>query len=89
MATTARGAKGRMRRGECEEDGYACQPKRGERLHEKGKQAHVRQTQLLRPSVVQQPHTPHIQREVEKRARMEKKVESSRVRDQLQDCQKL
>lgn len=75
MATTARGVK----RGEREEDGYACQPKRGERLHGKGKQTHVRQTQLLRPSVVQQPHTPHIQREREESRDGEEGGELSRT----------
>lgn len=34
-------------------------------------------------------HTAHTKRERGERAGMEKKVESSRVRDQLQDCQKL
>lgn len=59
MATTARGAK----RGECEK-GYACQPKRGERLHGKGKQTHVRQTQLLGQVLSSSPtHRTHRERE--------------------------
>lgn len=39
--------------------------------------------------VLSSSRTHHTYKEREKQAGMEKKVESSRVRDQLQDCQKL
>lgn len=87
MATTARGAK----REETEKKMATLVSQKGEKDFTKKGSRRTCAKRSCCGQVLSSSHTHRTYKERgrEKRAGMEKKVEGSRVRDQLQDCQKL